>query len=155
MARLCMRISDKFMRDLPLTALIPPSCCHNFAYTPQISNLYDCTVPGVAVLTVRELFEFVVDPVITEDTLDAALDRLMEIATRYYDSLCIGSPSGKSRKGIFTAPLPANKCPLWNYCKKGALTVGAYSLHQLVEILRCLCLLLVLNEVSDSCQKIC
>jgi len=38
--------------------------------------------PGVAVLTVRELFEFAVDPLITEDTLDAALDRLMEIATR-------------------------------------------------------------------------
>uniref|UniRef100_A0A7S3QT89 Serine/threonine-protein kinase RIO1 n=1 Tax=Dunaliella tertiolecta TaxID=3047 RepID=A0A7S3QT89_DUNTE len=37
---------------------------------------------GVAVLTVRELFEFAVDPLITEDTLDAALDRLMEIATR-------------------------------------------------------------------------
>eukprot|EP00983_Pelagomonas_calceolata_P117659 1160435-Pelagomonas_calceolata.AAC.4 len=36
---------------------------------------------GVAVLTVRELFEFAVDPLITEDTLDAALDRLMEIAT--------------------------------------------------------------------------
>eukprot|EP00887_Chlorella_sp_A99_P005225 scaffold1.g5225.t1 len=35
---------------------------------------------GVATLTVRELFDFVVDPAITEDNLDAALDRLMEVA---------------------------------------------------------------------------
>lgn len=37
---------------------------------------------GVAVLSVRELFEFAVDPVITDDILDDALDRLMDIATR-------------------------------------------------------------------------
>jgi len=42
-----------------------------------------CAHVGVATLTVRELFEFAVDPVITEDTLDAALDRLMEVAIRY------------------------------------------------------------------------
>ena len=36
----------------------------------------------MAVLTVRELFEFVVDPTITDDTLDASLDRLMEVAAR-------------------------------------------------------------------------
>lgn len=37
---------------------------------------------GVATLTVRELFEFIVDPNITEATLDAALDALMEVASR-------------------------------------------------------------------------
>jgi hypothetical protein len=36
----------------------------------------------VAVLTVRELFEFIVDPTITEDNLDASLDKLMEVAAR-------------------------------------------------------------------------
>lgn len=35
---------------------------------------------GVATLTVRELFEFAVDPAIHEGNLDAALDALMEVA---------------------------------------------------------------------------
>ena len=35
---------------------------------------------GVATLTVRELFEFTVDPSITEANLDEAMDRLMSIA---------------------------------------------------------------------------
>ncbi|KAL4859577.1 Serine/threonine-protein kinase RIO1 [Chlorella vulgaris] len=36
---------------------------------------------GVATLTVRELFEFVVDPALTDQGLDAELDRLMEMAS--------------------------------------------------------------------------
>lgn len=37
---------------------------------------------GVATLTVRELFEFTVDPAITDDNIDAAMERLMQIASR-------------------------------------------------------------------------
>ena len=37
---------------------------------------------GVATLTVRELFDFVVDPGVTDATLDAELDRLMALASR-------------------------------------------------------------------------
>ncbi len=37
---------------------------------------------GVATLTVRELFDFAVDPTITEETLDVALEHLMEVACR-------------------------------------------------------------------------
>ena len=37
---------------------------------------------GVATLTVKELFDFAVDPAITDHNLDAALDALMEVATR-------------------------------------------------------------------------
>ena len=38
---------------------------------------------GVATLTMRELFEFVLDPAIQEGAgMDAELDRLMEMATR-------------------------------------------------------------------------
>jgi hypothetical protein len=37
----------------------------------------------VATLTVRELFEFVVDPALTDQGLDAELDRLMEMASRW------------------------------------------------------------------------
>ncbi|XP_068092957.1 serine/threonine-protein kinase RIO1 [Hyperolius riggenbachi] len=36
---------------------------------------------GVAVMTVRELFEFITDPSITEDNLDAYLEKAMEVAT--------------------------------------------------------------------------
>ncbi len=42
-----------------------------------------CAPAGVATLTVRELFDFAVDPVLTEEGLDAALDALMDIASRY------------------------------------------------------------------------
>uniref|UniRef100_A0A8C0IL35 Serine/threonine-protein kinase RIO1 n=1 Tax=Chelonoidis abingdonii TaxID=106734 RepID=A0A8C0IL35_CHEAB len=37
---------------------------------------------GVAVMTVRELFEFITDPSITSDNLDAYLSKAMEIATQ-------------------------------------------------------------------------
>jgi RIO kinase 1 len=37
---------------------------------------------GVATLTVRELFDFAVDPTIGPDTIDAELDRLMEVAAK-------------------------------------------------------------------------
>lgn len=37
---------------------------------------------GVATLTVRELFDFAVDPHLTEDKIDDALDNLMEVASR-------------------------------------------------------------------------
>lgn len=37
---------------------------------------------GVATLTVKELFDFAVDPAINDDNLDAALDALMEVAAR-------------------------------------------------------------------------
>ncbi len=42
--------------------------------------LVTCT--GVATLTVRELFDFAVDPTITDDNIDAVLDKLMETAAR-------------------------------------------------------------------------
>ncbi len=35
---------------------------------------------GIATLTTRELFDFAVDPAITPDTLDAALDALAHVA---------------------------------------------------------------------------
>ena len=40
---------------------------------------------GVATLTVRELFDFVVDPAIDDEAagMDAELDRLMELASRW------------------------------------------------------------------------
>ena len=50
---------------------------------------------GVATLTVRELFDFVVDPGITEDNLDAALDNLMEMAGRWV----WGGQAGVGRAG--------------------------------------------------------
>ncbi|XP_075069132.1 serine/threonine-protein kinase RIO1 [Mixophyes fleayi] len=37
---------------------------------------------GVAVMTVRELFEFVTDPSITQDNMDAYLEKAMEVATQ-------------------------------------------------------------------------
>ena len=37
---------------------------------------------GVATLTVRETFDFVVDPAINDDNIDAALERLAEVAAR-------------------------------------------------------------------------
>ena len=37
---------------------------------------------GVAVLTVRELFDFVVDPAINEANVDETLERLNEVAAR-------------------------------------------------------------------------
>lgn len=52
---------------------------------------------GVATLTVRELFEFTVDPTITDDTLDTALDRLMEIAA----SRPIGSAEDEVAEAVF------------------------------------------------------
>ena len=38
---------------------------------------------GVATLTMRELFDFVVDPTITNDNLDATLDHLRALVARY------------------------------------------------------------------------
>jgi hypothetical protein len=38
---------------------------------------------GLPTLTVRELFDFTVDPSINESNLDQALERLMEIASRW------------------------------------------------------------------------
>eukprot|EP00955_Chlamydomonas_euryale_P053529 355524-Chlamydomonas_euryale.AAC.31 len=38
---------------------------------------------GIATLTVRELFDFAVDPTIDETNIDDALSRLMKIASRY------------------------------------------------------------------------
>ena len=37
---------------------------------------------GVATLTVRETFDFVVDPAINDDNVDAALERLSDVAAR-------------------------------------------------------------------------
>jgi len=37
---------------------------------------------GVATLTMRELFDFVVDPAITDDNLDAAMEHLRSLAAR-------------------------------------------------------------------------
>ena len=37
----------------------------------------------MATLTVKELFDFAVDPAINEGNLDAALDALMEVASRW------------------------------------------------------------------------
>lgn len=58
-------------------------------------------------LTVRELFEFAVDPDITEDTLDAALDKLMEIASRQ------GSPAQTLRTLIFLSGIAPAKIEIW------------------------------------------
>ena len=45
-------------------------------------NAFFCRV-GVATLTMRELFDFVVDPTITNDNLDATLDHLRALVARY------------------------------------------------------------------------
>ena len=37
---------------------------------------------GVAILTVRELFDFAVDPSINDSNIDTALERLMAVASR-------------------------------------------------------------------------
>ncbi|KAM4705537.1 serine/threonine-protein kinase RIO1 [Rhinophrynus dorsalis] len=47
------------------------------------ANINDFFVKyGVAVMTVRELFEFITDPSITEDNMDAYLEKAMEIAAQ-------------------------------------------------------------------------
>jgi hypothetical protein len=43
---------------------------------------------GVATLSVRELFDFVVDPTINDSNLEAAVERLMEVASRYGSCPC-------------------------------------------------------------------
>lgn len=45
---------------------------------------------GVATLTVRELFDFAVDPTINNSNMDAALERLMTVATRCGRELLVG-----------------------------------------------------------------
>ena len=39
---------------------------------------------GIAVLTTRQLFEFVVDPLINQHNLSEALQSLQQLATRYF-----------------------------------------------------------------------
>ncbi len=51
------------------------------AYCTFLTRLDLSPRSGIAVLTVRELFDFAVDPSINESNIDAALERLMEVAT--------------------------------------------------------------------------
>ena len=68
-----------------------PPRCFTAPYRIAVAALADCQHvndyfrrAGVATLTVRELFDFVVDPAIAEGAeLDAELDRLMELASRW------------------------------------------------------------------------
>lgn len=44
---------------------------------------------GVATLTVKELFEFVTDPTLSDDDLEPALERLSELAARCVQFRCL------------------------------------------------------------------
>ena len=43
---------------------------------------------GIAVLTMRQLFDFVVDPLINQDNLAPSLHSLQQLASRYFTRLC-------------------------------------------------------------------
>ena len=55
---------------------------------------------GIAVLTTRQLFEFVVDPLINQHNLSEALQSLQQLATRYvHGHLCCNISNGDDNRG--------------------------------------------------------